>query len=228
MRSCSSPTAWCAATGRRWPRSGWGLVVADEAQHAKNPHSRTARELRAIPSAARVALSGTPVENRLSELWALLDWTTPGLLGSLEGFRRTLAVPVERYRDPAATERLARIVRPFLLRRRKSDPGIAPELPAKTETDRVVPLSTEQATLYAAVVAETLAKIADRRGHRPAGARAGPAHRAQADLQPPRAVSRTSRGRCPGARENWLPWTSWSRSSSPRASRCWCSASTSR
>jgi hypothetical protein len=142
----------------------WGLVVADEAQHAKNPHSRTARELRAIPSAARVALSGTPVENRLSELWALLDWTTPGLLGSLEGFRRTLAVPVERYRDPAATERLARIVRPFLLRRRKSDPGIAPELPAKTETDRIVPLSTEQATLYAAVVAETLATIAAAKG----------------------------------------------------------------
>ena len=144
--------------------AGWGLVVADEAQHAKNPHSRTARELRAIPSAARVALSGTPVENRLSELWALLDWTTPGLLGPLESFRRGLAVPVERYRDPVATDRLARIVRPFLLRRRKSDPGIAPELPAKTETDRIVPLTTEQATLYAAVVAETLDTIAGAQG----------------------------------------------------------------
>ena len=72
---------------------GWGLVVADEAQHAKNPLSRTARELRAVPAPARIALTGTPVENRLSELWAILDWTTPGLLGHLEAFTRRVAVP---------------------------------------------------------------------------------------------------------------------------------------
>ena len=143
---------------------GWGLVVADEVQHAKNPLSRIARELRAIPTAARVGLTGTPVENRLTELWSILDWTTPGLLGPLERFRRSVAVPVERYRDADATERLARVVRPFLLRRRKSDPRIAPELPAKTETDRVVPLTAEQATLYEAVVRETLAKIASSEG----------------------------------------------------------------
>ena len=143
---------------------GWGLVVADEVQHAKNPLSRIARELRAIPTAARVGLTGTPVENRLTELWSILDWTTPGLLGPLERFRRSVAVPVERHRDADATERLARVVRPFLLRRRKSDPRIAPELPAKTETDRVVPLTAEQATLYEAVVRETLAKIASSEG----------------------------------------------------------------
>ena len=72
---------------------GWGLVVADEAQHAKNPLSRTARELRAIPAPARIALTGTPVENRLSELWAILDWTTPGLLGHLEAFTRRVGGP---------------------------------------------------------------------------------------------------------------------------------------
>ena len=138
---------------------GWGLVVADEAQHVKNPLSRTAKELRDIPAAARVALSGTPVENRLSDLWALLDWTTPGLLGPLPEFQSTVAVPVERHRDPAATERLSRTVRPFLLRRRKADPGIAPELPPKTETDRVVPLTSEQQTLYKAVVDEVLATV---------------------------------------------------------------------
>jgi superfamily II DNA or RNA helicase len=137
----------------------WGLVVADEAQHAKNPLSGTARALRAIPSDARIALTGTPIENRLTELWALLDWTTPGLLGKLETFRREVAVPVERYRDPDAAERLSRIIRPFLLRRRKSDPGIAPELPPKTETDVIVPLTAEQATLYEAVVREALAQI---------------------------------------------------------------------
>ena len=142
----------------------WGLVVADEAQHVKNPLSRGARELRAIPARARVALTGTPVENRLTDLWAILDWTTPGLLGPLERFRRTVAVPVERYRDPAATDRLARVVRPFLLRRRKADPGIAPELPPKIETDRIVPLTGEQATLYTAVVREAAENIAKSSG----------------------------------------------------------------
>ncbi len=142
----------------------WGLVVADEAQHAKNPLARTARALRTIPAAARIALTGTPVENHLSELWSILDWTTPGLLGPLERFRQKVAVPIERYRDPAATERLARVTAPFLLRRRKSDPGIAPELPPKTESDVVVGLTTEQATLYKAVVAEVMAEISESEG----------------------------------------------------------------
>ncbi len=147
----------------------WGLVVADEAQHAKNPLSRTARELRGIPAPARIALTGTPVENRLSELWAILDWTTPGLLGHLETFTRRVAVQVERYRDPEATARFAALIRPFLLRRRKSDPGIAPELPPKTETDQFVPLSAEQVTLYEAVVRETMAAIATKQGIERAG-----------------------------------------------------------
>ena len=144
--------------------AGWGLVVADEAQHAKNPLSRTARALRAIPSPARVALTGTPIENRLTELWALLDWTTPGLLGPLDRFRRQVAVPVERHRDPAATAAFTRLVRPFLLRRRKIDPGIVPDLPPKTETDEIVPLTGEQVTLYEAVVRESLAEIAEADG----------------------------------------------------------------
>ncbi|MFC8434106.1 DEAD/DEAH box helicase [Streptomyces sp. NPDC057253] len=137
----------------------WGMVVADEAQHVKNPYSATARQLRSIGARARVALTGTPVENNLSELWAILDWTTPGLLGRLGTFRERYAHAVESGRDPAAAERLARLVRPFLLRRRKSDPGIAPELPPKTETDRAVSLTPEQVGLYEAVVRETLAEI---------------------------------------------------------------------
>ncbi|MGV9562169.1 DEAD/DEAH box helicase [Streptomyces sp. NPDC003480] len=137
----------------------WGLVVADEAQHVKNPFSATAKALRTIPSPARVALSGTPVENNLSELWALLDWTTPGLLGPLKSFRARHARAVENGEDPEAAERLARLVRPFLLRRRKSDPGIVPELPPKTETDRPVPLTHEQAALYEAVVRESMLAI---------------------------------------------------------------------
>ena len=148
---------------------GWGLVAADEAQHVKNPLSHTARELRALPAPARIALTGTPVENRLSELWSILDWTTPGLLGHLDGFTRRVAVPVERYRDAEATARFAALVRPFLLRRKKSDPGIAPELPPKTETDRIVPLTAEQVTLYEAVVRETMEAIEDKEGIERAG-----------------------------------------------------------
>ena len=144
--------------------TAWGLVVADEAQAVKNPWSRTARALRTVRSGARMALTGTPVENRLSDLWALLDWTTPGLLGTLDDFQRTVATPIERDRDEEATERLAAIVKPFLLRRRKSDPDIAPDLPPKTETDRFVGLTTEQATLYRAVADELLDDVAEAEG----------------------------------------------------------------
>ncbi|WP_262505944.1 DEAD/DEAH box helicase [Streptomyces sp. TRM68367] len=144
--------------------TAWSLVAADEAQHVKNPYAVTARELRALPARARVALTGTPVENNLSELWALLDWTTPGLLGSLTAFRDRHARAIEAGEDPEAAERLSRLVRPFLLRRKKSDPGIAPELPPKTETDHVVPLTAEQTSLYEAQVRETMAKIAESEG----------------------------------------------------------------
>ncbi|MEU7295337.1 DEAD/DEAH box helicase [Streptomyces exfoliatus] len=145
----------------------WGMVVADEAQHVKNPFSATAKALREIPAPARVALTGTPVENNLSELWALLDWTTPGLLGPLKAFRSRHARAVENHEEiehEEAVERLARLVRPFLLRRRKSDPGIVPELPPKTESDHPVSLTREQASLYEAVVRETMAQIEEARG----------------------------------------------------------------
>ncbi len=144
--------------------AGFGIVVADEAQHAKNPLSETARALRSIPAKARIALTGTPVENRLTELWSILDWTTPGLLGPLERFRRTVAVAVERNRDKEATERLSNAVRPFLLRRKKTDPAIAPDLPERTITDLAVPLTTEQVSLYEAEVREALHAIATKSG----------------------------------------------------------------
>ena len=142
----------------------FALVVADEAQHAKNPDSATARALRRVEAPARIALTGTPVENRLSELWSILDWTTPGLLGPLERFVREVAKPIEADRDPVATERLARTVRPFVLRRRKSDPGVAPDLPARTVRDVPVPLTGEQTSLYEAEVREALAAIENKDG----------------------------------------------------------------
>ncbi|MYT71780.1 ATP-dependent helicase [Streptomyces sp. SID8367] len=145
----------------------WGMVVADEAQHVKNPNSATAKALRTLDTPARVALTGTPVENNLSELWALLDWTTPGLLGPLKAFRARHARAVEGegpLENPEAIERLSRLVRPFILRRKKSDPGIVPELPPKTESDHPAPLTREQASLYEAVVRESMAQIEEAEG----------------------------------------------------------------
>jgi SNF2 family DNA or RNA helicase len=137
----------------------WDLVVADEAQHIKNANSSTARNLRLIPSQCRVALTGTPVENNLTELWAILDWATPGLLGSRNAFRKVWAAPIESGADPSVARRFAQLVEPFLLRRRKTDPGIAPELPPKTETDQVVGLTQEQAVLYESLVRESMRRI---------------------------------------------------------------------
>jgi superfamily II DNA or RNA helicase len=138
---------------------GWDLVVADEAQHVKNAQSSTSRALRTIPSAARVALTGTPVENNLTELWAILDWAIPGLLGSRNAFRKVWAAPIEAGVDPAVTRRFADLIGPFLMRRRKSDPGIAPELPPKTETDHWLGLTREQVVLYETYVRDCMRRI---------------------------------------------------------------------
>ncbi|MCW2795882.1 MAG: SNF2-related protein [Nocardioides sp.] len=138
---------------------GWDLVVADEAQHVKNPRSSTARALRAIPSEARVALTGTPVEHNLTELWAILDWATPGLLGCRNAFRKVWAAPIESGQEPTKARQFGDLIGPFLLRRRKSDPGIAPELPAKTETNHPLGLTREQAVLYEAFVRDTMDRI---------------------------------------------------------------------
>ncbi|KRF37532.1 DEAD/DEAH box helicase [Nocardioides sp. Soil805] len=137
----------------------WGLVVADEAQHVKNARSSTARALRTIPSAARVALTGTPVENDLTELWAILDWAVPGLLGSRNAFRKVWAAPIESGLEPTKARQFADLIGPFLLRRRKSDPGIAPELPAKTETDHLIGLTREQVVLYETYVRDCMRRI---------------------------------------------------------------------
>ncbi|MFC6285411.1 DEAD/DEAH box helicase [Nocardioides sp. GCM10027113] len=137
----------------------WDLVVADEAQHVKNSRTSTARALRALPGRARVALTGTPVENDLTELWSILDWATPGLLGSRQAFRRVWAAPIESGLVPSRAAQFRDLVSPFVLRRRKSDRDIAPELPPTTETDHALSLTREQAVLYEAFVRDTLDRI---------------------------------------------------------------------
>ncbi len=142
----------------------WATVVLDEAQNIKNAASSTARAARALRASHRFALTGTPVENRLAELWSILEFANPGLLGSLTAFRRDYAVPIERYGDETAAERLRRIVGPFLLRRVKSDPAVIKDLPPKQEMKVICTLTREQATLYQAVVDEELRLIEDSKG----------------------------------------------------------------
>jgi SNF2 family DNA or RNA helicase len=133
----------------------------------KNPAAQAAKVVRRLPARTRLALTGTPVENRLSELWAIMDFANPGLLGSFRSFKESYAVPVERWRDAEAAERLRRRCAPFLLRRTKRE--VATDLPDKTETTVVCGLTREQATLYQAAVdhafdAEGLGEGIDRRG----------------------------------------------------------------
>jgi SNF2 family DNA or RNA helicase len=131
---------------------GWDVVVLDEAQQIKNPAARTARAARRLGAAGRVALTGTPVENHLSELWSIMEFANPGLPGPFARFRERFAVPVERWRDPDAAARLRRIVAPFMLRRTKADPAVAAGLPPKIEATVACTLTREQATLYEAAV----------------------------------------------------------------------------
>jgi SNF2 family DNA or RNA helicase len=131
-------------------------VVLDEAQQVKNSGTRQARAVARLRADRRIALTGTPVENRLSELWSLMQVLNPGLLGSLHSFKGRFAAPIERDHDPDATALLRRITTPFVLRRLKTDRSIIDDLPDKIEqTERCV-LTREQATLYQAVVADLL------------------------------------------------------------------------
>ncbi|MDT5027261.1 MAG: hypothetical protein QOE61_3687, partial [Micromonosporaceae bacterium] len=140
-------------------RTAWDRVVLDEAQHVKNSASATARAVRRLPARHRVALTGTPVENRLTELWSIMDFLNPGVLGPASAFRARYSVPVERYADEDAAARLRRVTRPFLLRRLKTDAAVIADLPEKFERTQWCNLTAEQATLYRAVVDELLLKL---------------------------------------------------------------------
>jgi SNF2 family DNA or RNA helicase len=142
----------------------WGRVVLDEAQNVKNPSARQTQAVRALPAARRVALTGTPVENRLSELWSVMEFLNPGLLGSLSAFRNRFATPIEKYRDPERAEALRKLTGPFILRRLKTDPAIIQDLPDKLEMKVFCNLTREQATLYQAVVDEMMERIASSEG----------------------------------------------------------------
>ena len=137
----------------------WDGVVLDEAQNIKNAAAKQAQSVRRLRSRFRIALTGTPVENRLSELWSIMDFLNPSFLGSYNDFRSRFAVPVERYNDEERLALLQKMVGPFILRRLKTDPLIINDLPEKQELKVYCHLTPEQATLYQAVVQDMLERI---------------------------------------------------------------------
>jgi hypothetical protein len=148
---------------------GWRRIVVDEAQAIKNGAAKQSRAIRALPAARRIALTGTPVENRLADLHSIMEFASPGLLGGAEAFKRHFAVPIERDGDTAAAERLRKVTGAFMLRRLKTDPQIITDLPEKVEITVVCNLTREQASLYQAVLDDMMRQVEqatgiDRRG----------------------------------------------------------------
>jgi SNF2 family DNA or RNA helicase len=142
----------------------WNRVVLDEAQAVKNSLSRAAKAVRRLRAGHRVALTGTPMENRLAELWSIMDFLNPGLLGSSEQFRTRYSIPIERHGQTEPAERLRAVTRPYILRRVKTDPAIIDDLPEKIEIKQYCQLTTEQASLYQAVVDDMIDKIENTEG----------------------------------------------------------------
>ena len=169
------------------------LVVLDEAQAIKNPGARQTRAAKKLDGRARIALTGTPVENRLSDLWSIFDFANPGLLGSAQEFTAFTKRLAERPHNPF--EPLRELVRPYILRRLKTDRSVIADLPDKTEVQAFCALSPKQAALYQEAVRELGAEDRGHRGDRAEGADPVVPHALQADLQPPVAVA--------GRRSDW-------------------------
>jgi superfamily II DNA or RNA helicase len=137
----------------------WHRIALDEAQKIKNPSAASSIAIRSLHAPRRVALTGTPVENHLSELWSIMDVLNPGVLGSAKDFRERFAVPIEKLLDKDRGDHLRKMIRPFVLRRTKSDPAIAGDLPDKIEMKVFCNLTVEQAAMYERATAEMLAAI---------------------------------------------------------------------
>jgi SNF2 family DNA or RNA helicase len=142
----------------------WRRIVLDEAQNVKNPEAKQTKAVRSLSSPHKVALTGTPVENHLGELWSIMEILNPALLGSATSFRERFVIPIERFRDEEAAEQLRSLTRPFILRRLKTDRTIVPDLPEKMEMNELCTLTKEQVTLYQAVVDDMLRRIEEAEG----------------------------------------------------------------
>lgn len=142
----------------------WQGVVLDEAQNIKNPQAKQSQAVRKLETQFRIALTGTPIENRLSELWSILDFLNPNYLGNLQFFQRRFALPIEKYGDQDSLNTLRSLVQPFILRRLKTDKNIIQDLPEKQEMNVFCGLSNEQATLYQQLIDTSLTEIDESEG----------------------------------------------------------------
>ncbi|MFN6526519.1 DEAD/DEAH box helicase [Nostoc sp. ChiSLP03a] len=142
----------------------WQIIVLDEAQNVKNPEAKQSKAVRQLEATFRIALTGTPVENRLQELWSILDFLNPGYLGNKQFFQRRFAMPIEKYGDTASLTQLRSLVQPFILRRLKSDREIIQDLPDKQEMTVFCGLTSEQAALYQQIVEQSLVEIESAEG----------------------------------------------------------------
>jgi SNF2 family DNA or RNA helicase len=137
----------------------WDCICLDEAQNIKNAYTKQAKAIRRLSGRHRIALTGTPIENRLTELWSIMDFLNPGYLGSLQLFRGRFVTPIERERDQHKITQIQRLISPFLLRRTKKDPAIKLDLPDKEELKVYAPLTTEQASLYEGLIQDTFERL---------------------------------------------------------------------
>ena len=142
----------------------WRAAILDEAQNIKNPASQQARTARGLRADYRIALTGTPVENHVGDLWSIMQFLNPGLLGSLAEFKRNYFQPIQNDHDAAAAARLQKATGPFILRRLKTDRSIIDDLPDKNETKQYCNLTREQATLYQAVLREAETRLQSAEG----------------------------------------------------------------
>jgi len=142
----------------------WLAVILDEAQNIKNPAAKQTQVIRKFNAEFRIALTGTPVENRLSELWSIMHFLNPGYLGGRKQFRENFSLPIERYHDEEALKQLKQLTTPFILRRVKTDARVITDLPDKVETKVYCNLTEEQATLYEAVVQDVMKQIEEEDG----------------------------------------------------------------
>jgi SNF2 family DNA or RNA helicase len=142
----------------------WAGVILDEAQNIKNPETKQARAARSLGRGYRIALTGTPVENHVGDLWSIMEFLNPGFLGSQSGFKKQFFVPIQVYGNQQVADRLRRITGPFLLRRLKTDKSIIADLPDKLEMKVFCTLTKEQASLYAAVVKDVEAALESTEG----------------------------------------------------------------
>jgi non-specific serine/threonine protein kinase len=147
-------TSYALVRRQEWlAKLSWSLVILDEAQAIKNASSAQTRAVKQLPAAGRIVLTGTPVENHLGDLWSLFDFCNPGLLGTATQFKGFVK-RLNQQQDAQAFGGLRRLVRPYILRRLKTDPNIVPDLPEKTEMRAECGLSKKQAALYGKTVAD--------------------------------------------------------------------------